>query len=87
MAALAARSCSKGEICQLIFREVSQGNTMQRFTEMSQGFVDNTHSHFADTMRAFENQAGQITVQERLVKDARDEVTRMSDEITQILTD
>ena len=60
---------------------------MQRLTKMSQGLVHNTHSHLADTMRAFENQAGQITVQERLVKDARDEVTRMSDEIIQIFAD
>ena len=87
MAALAARSWSEVEICDLILCEVSQGNTMQRLTEMSQGLVDSTHAGFADTMHTFEMQAGQLTVQERLVKEARDEVPRMSDEITSILAD
>ena len=41
---------------------------------MSQSQVNATHAGFADTMRVFEIQAGQITVQEREIKRARDEI-------------
>ena len=46
-----------------------------------------THAGFADTMRAIEIQAGQITVQENEMKTASDEVNRISDEILCILGD
>ena len=53
-----ARSWSMDEICQLILREVSQGDTMQRLNEMTSGQVALTQSAFADTLRQFEIQAG-----------------------------
>ena len=74
MAALSAKSWSEDEICHLILREVSQGGTMQRLNEMSQAQVSATQTGFADTLRAFEIQAGQITVQVREIKRAKEEV-------------
>ena len=65
------------DICQLILREVSQGDTMQRLNEMTSGQVALTQSAFADTLRQFEIQAGQITVQEREIKRAEEEVKKM----------
>ena len=47
---------------------------MQRLNEMSQAQVTATQTGFADTLRAFEIQAGQITVQEREIKRAKEEV-------------
>ena len=72
-----ARPWSEQEICQLIFREVSQGDTMQRLNEMTSGQVALTQSAFADTLRQFEIQAGQITVQEREIKRAEEEVKKI----------
>ena len=76
-----ARSWSMDEICQLILREVSQGDTMQRLNEMTSGQVALTQSAFADTLRQFEIQAGQITLQEREIKRAEEE------EVKKILED
>ena len=65
-----ARSWSEDELCWLILRVVSSGTTMQRLNEMTSGQVALTQSAFADTLRQFEIQAGQITAQEREIKRA-----------------
>ena len=75
--ALEIRSWSEHDICQLILREVTSGNTMQRLNEMTSGQVAMTQSAFADTLRQFEIQAGQITVQEREIKRAEEEVKKI----------
>ena len=71
------------EIRDLIQIEVFMGQTMQVFNaaitsgelSSSVGQVAATaHAGFTDTMRAFEIQAGQITVQEREIKRASDEI-------------
>ena len=74
---LEVRTWSEHDICQLILREVTSGTTMQRLNEMTSGQVTQTQSAFADTLRQLELQANQITVQEREIKRAEEEVTKI----------
>ena len=76
-----AREWSEADIRQLIFQEVSSDETMRHSSASTQGLVDTTHEGFAETMRAFEIQAGQITAQGRNFQQDLDEMRGLLNEL------
>ena len=81
-----ARTWTEAEIRNLIQIEVSTRQTMVILNAaIATGELSNSvgqvaataHAVFADTIRALEIQAGQITVQEREIKKASDEIARI----------
>ena len=72
-----ARSWTPQELRDIIFDEVTRGNTVQTLNESMRTLIDATHTSFAETMKAFEITAGRITIQERENKKAKEEIERI----------
>ena len=77
---MSAREWSETDIRQLIFQEVSTGDTMRHLNTSIQVMVDETHAGFPEIMRWFEVQVSQITIQEREMKKMSDEVAHIFDD-------
>ena len=82
-----SRSWTEQELRTLIFNEVTAGVTLQHLNESVRTLVDGTHAGFvetmglhAETMKNLELQASRSVVQERDMKQMRDEVSRIRED-------